>query len=178
MPGNVFTVSLAAAALTTANAWDALTISANSSSRLEIQKIEVVWHATQQTSLPALGFQLMTGSTGASTGAAITPVNVERRSNSKSADFTATAQTCTVISTASASLVVAGGTRPLQVDLRAEPRRPACARALRQNEPENDHAEHRRDRLRYRDGAARSARAFRADPQHKQKERIAWPTET
>jgi hypothetical protein len=93
---------------------DVLTITASSSSRIAVLRIEATLITTQYTTFPALGLQLMSGSTGTSTGTAITPVNVLRRSNNKAADFTATGPSSTVVSTASAALIVAGGLDPLR----------------------------------------------------------------
>lgn len=102
--GNVYNVPISAAALSSANTWDVFTLTASSSGRFEIVRIEAV---LQSTTVSAIGFQLLTGSTGVSTGAAITPVNVKRYSGNKSADFTATNLSSTVVSTTSAALVYA-----------------------------------------------------------------------
>jgi len=112
--GNVYNIPLAAVALSSANVWDLLTLTANSSGRIELVRVEVVLQTTQYAVFPALGLQIMTGSTGVSTAAAITPVNVKRASGNKAADFTAAGQSSSVVSTASATLVFAGALDPVR----------------------------------------------------------------
>lgn len=113
--GNVYNVCLSAQTLTTqAGGWDLVTITANSSSRLEIARIDVTIQSSQTATYPGMGLQLLTGSTGVSTGAAITPAPVKRYSGAKAADFTATGPSTTVSSTASATLIYAGACAPDQ----------------------------------------------------------------
>jgi hypothetical protein len=88
------------------------TVTASSSSRLAIMRIEVTLVTTQFSTFPALGLQLMSGSTGTSTGAAVTPVNVRRHAGVVASPFAATGASSTVVSTASATLLFAGALDP------------------------------------------------------------------
>jgi len=89
--GNVYNIPVSGQTLSTgAGGWDLCTITANSSGRLEIARVEVTIHSSQIATYPALALQLLTGSTGTSTGAAITPAPAKRYSGAKAADFTAT----------------------------------------------------------------------------------------
>ncbi len=111
--GNVYNIPISATTLSTVNVWDLFTFTASSSGRFELVRVEVVLHSTQYVIFPALGFQILTGSTGVgSTASAITPVNVKRTTGNKAADFTATGATSTVLSTASATLVFASALDP------------------------------------------------------------------
>jgi hypothetical protein len=105
--GPVFDIPIAAATLSTGGPWDLFGLTASSSSRLEIQRIEITLQTSQFSTFPGLAFLLITGSTGSSTGAAITPVNVRRHSGVVTAPFTATGPSSTVVSTASATLLFA-----------------------------------------------------------------------
>jgi hypothetical protein len=110
--GPVFDIPIAAATLSTGGPWDLFGLTASSSSRLEIQRIEITLQTSQFSTFPGLAFLLITGSTGSSTGAAITPVNVRRHSGVVTAPFTATGPSSTVVSTASATLLFAGALDP------------------------------------------------------------------
>jgi hypothetical protein len=107
--GITYNIPIASQALTTgAGGWDLLTITASSSSRFELVKVDLQIVSTQATVWPGIGLQLMRGSTGVSTGAAIVPANVKGWTGAQSAGLTATAPSSTPISTASAVAIHAG----------------------------------------------------------------------
>jgi hypothetical protein len=105
--GPLYTVALTTTTLSTGAGWDVLTVTANSSARLEVVAIDLVLASTQFTSGSALALQVLRGSTGASTGAAITPQNVKGHTGAPSASFTAAGPSSGLISTASAALIYA-----------------------------------------------------------------------
>jgi hypothetical protein len=108
--GPLYSIALATATLSTANAWDVLSITADSSaSRVELVELRLCLVSTQYTSAPALGLQLLRGSTSSSTGASITPRNIKGHPNPPSAAFTAAGPSSGLMSTASAVLVWAAG---------------------------------------------------------------------
>lgn len=104
-PGPHFWVPLTTSALTTANGWDLLTVTADSSARLEIIGFHLAIASTQFTNGSALALQIMRGSTGSSTGASITPRPVKGHSGTPSAAFTAAGPSSGLISTASAAVI-------------------------------------------------------------------------
>lgn len=106
--GPFYVVPLTTATLSTANGWDLLQVTADSSARLEVVGFDLVIASTQFTSGPQLSLQLLRGSTAASTGTAITPRNVKGWPNPPSAAFTAAGPSSGLTSTASAALIWAG----------------------------------------------------------------------
>lgn len=105
---SIYNIPLSAISLTTANAWDLFTITADSSARFELVKVQLQIASTLSALTHAIGLQLMRGSTAASTGAAVTPINIKGWTGALSASLTATQQSSTVISTASAVVLHAG----------------------------------------------------------------------
>lgn len=103
--GPMYAVVLTSAALSTANSWDALQISADSSARLEIVGFDLQVASTQFASGSQLTLRLLRGSTAASTGASISPVNVKGHPSPPSAAFTVTGPSSGLTSTASAAVV-------------------------------------------------------------------------
>jgi hypothetical protein len=106
--GPFFTVPLSTTTLSTAGGWDLFTVTADSSSRLELAEVNLVVASTQFTSWSALTLLFMRGSTAASTGAAITPRNVKPW-NASAAAFTVAGPSSGLISTASAVLLRCDG---------------------------------------------------------------------
>lgn len=103
--GPVYAVPLSTTSLTTAGGWDLLTVTADSSARLEVVEVNLVVVSTQFTAGSALALQFLRGSTAASTGAAITPRNVKGWSGAPSAAFTVAGPSSGLLSTASAVLL-------------------------------------------------------------------------
>jgi hypothetical protein len=106
--GPVFGVPLSTSSLSTANAWDVLQLTADSSGRLEIVSFDLAIASTQFTTGSQLTLQLLRGSTAASAGSAITPRNVRGWSGAPSANFTAAGPSSGLTSTASAVLIWTG----------------------------------------------------------------------
>jgi|KBSSwiStaDraftv2_1062776.scaffolds.fasta_scaffold03470_4 hypothetical protein len=106
--GPMYSVPLTTTALTTANGWDVLQITANSSARFEIVAIDLSLASTQFASGSAIALQLLRGSTAASTGAALTAPNVKPWVGAPSANFTAAGPSSGLTSTASATLIWSG----------------------------------------------------------------------
>lgn len=106
--GPIYSVPLTTTALSSANGWDVLSVTANSSARLELVRLCLVVASTQFTSGSALAVQFLRGSTAASTGAAITARNVKGHTGALSASFTAAGPSSNLASTTSAVLVHTG----------------------------------------------------------------------
>jgi hypothetical protein len=107
-PGPIYTVALTTSSLSTANGWDVLQITADSSARLAIVGFDLVIASTQFSSGSQLAIQLLRGSTAASTGAAITPRHTKGHTGAPTASFTAAGPSSGMTSTASAVLIWAG----------------------------------------------------------------------
>lgn len=103
--GSVFTVPFAAESLT-ANAQDLWHIHASTSSRVLLREIRIGQYSDAgDAEAELLSITLLAGSTGASGGSAITPVNVMRHSGAPTAGTSCLGPSTTVASTASAELV-------------------------------------------------------------------------
>ena len=108
--GITYNINLSAASLTTANAWDAFTVTPDSSSRVELVSIHLQLVSSAYTAFPAIGVQLLRGSTtAASTGTLTTPVNVKGWTGAPTAAMTANSLSSSLLSTTSATLLYAGG---------------------------------------------------------------------
>jgi hypothetical protein len=103
--GPTYTVPLTTTSLTTANGWDILTVTADSSARLEVVEVNLAFASTQFASGSGLALQFLRGSTAASTGASITPRNIKGHPSPPSAAFTAAGPSSGLVSTASAVLL-------------------------------------------------------------------------
>jgi hypothetical protein len=106
--GPTYTVALTSATLSTANAWDVLQVTADSSARLELLGFDLVIASTQLTTGSGLTLQLLHGSTAGSTGAAITPRNTKRWTGHATPAFAAAGPSSGLTSTASAVLLWTG----------------------------------------------------------------------
>lgn len=106
--GPFYLVPLTTAALSTANGWDLLQLTADPSARLEVVGFDLVIASTQFASGSQLSLQLLRGSSAASTGAAVTGRNVRGWSGAPTANFTAAGPSSGLTSTASAALIWAG----------------------------------------------------------------------
>ena len=109
--GIIYNIPISASALSTSNTWDLFTVTADSSSRVELVEIDLVLLSSAYTAFPALGVKLLRGSTTvASTTLAVTPVNVRGAwTGSLAASLTATSVSSTPLSTTSSALVWANG---------------------------------------------------------------------
>jgi hypothetical protein len=107
-PGSFFLLPLSSASLSTANAWDALQITADSSARIELVSFDLAIASTQFATGSQLTLSLLRGSSAASTGAAITPRPTKGWSGAPAAAFTAAGPSSGLTSTASAVLVWSG----------------------------------------------------------------------
>lgn len=103
--GPFYTVPITTAALTTANGWDVLQLTADSSARFEIVGFDLQLASTQFASGSQLAVQLLRGSTSASTGASISVRNVKGHTSPPSAALTAAGPSSGLTSTASAALI-------------------------------------------------------------------------
>lgn len=108
LPGPVYHVPFSATTLTT-NALDVWCITAGSSTRVAIEGItlgQITETAASTAELP-MAVTMLRGSTAASAGTGITPVNVRNHTNAPTATSSARGPSTTVASSASASLVYA-----------------------------------------------------------------------
>jgi hypothetical protein len=105
--GPIFNIPIINASLSTANAWDLVGLTADSSGRLEILDIMLTIASTQFSSGSGLAITLLRGSTGTSTGAALAPKNVKGWSGAPTPAFTASGPSSGLVSTASAVAVFA-----------------------------------------------------------------------
>lgn len=103
--GPFYSIPITTAALTTANGWDVLQVTADSSARFEVVGFDLALASTQFASGSQLTLQLLRGSTAASTGASITAKNVKGHTSPPSAAFTAAGPSSGLTSTASAALI-------------------------------------------------------------------------
>ena len=106
--GPIYTVALTTSSLSTANGWDILQLTADSSARLAIVGFDLVIASTQFAAGAQLALQILRGSTAGSTGAAITPRHTKGHSGTPSASFTAAGPSSGLTSTASAVVIWAG----------------------------------------------------------------------
>jgi hypothetical protein len=107
--GITYNINLSAASLTTANAWDVFTVTPDSSSRVELVSIKLQLVSTAYAVFPAIGVQVMRGSTtAASSGTLTTPVNVKGWTGAPTAAMTANSLSSSLLTTTSATVVYAG----------------------------------------------------------------------
>lgn len=106
--GSVFTATLVTSALSTAGPHDLIGLLASSASRLQLLRTEMVALSTSPGALSAQ-LELIRGSTGVFAGSAITPVNQDGWPTAKVATAAAAANSASLVSTASASRLEAGG---------------------------------------------------------------------
>ena len=106
---SVYNIPISAASLTTANAWDIFTVTPDSSSRVELVRIQLQLVSTAYTVFPAIGVSLMRGSTTASsTGTLATPINIKGWTGALAASMTANSLSSSLLSTTSATVVYVG----------------------------------------------------------------------
>jgi hypothetical protein len=105
--GNVFTVPIVAQSLSTAGPADVWGFQAPAGSRFEVMSVMLGQTSTAASGVQGLGVSLFRGSTGVSTGGAITPSNTKGWSGAPVAGTTVTGPSSNLVSTASATLVYA-----------------------------------------------------------------------
>ena len=107
--GITYNIPLTAGSMTTANAWDILTVTPDSSARVELVSIHLQLVSTAYAVFPAIGVSLMRGSTtAASTGTLATPVNVKGWTGAPTAAMTANTLSSSLLTTTSATVVYVG----------------------------------------------------------------------
>jgi hypothetical protein len=102
-----FSVPIVAQALTTAGPVDIWGFLAPAGSRFEVLSVMLGQTSTAASGVQGLGVSLFRGSTGVSTGAAITPANSKGWSGAPTAGTVVTGPSSNLVSTASATLIFA-----------------------------------------------------------------------
>jgi hypothetical protein len=100
--GSIYTAPFSSVVISTAGSWDLLTLTAPSNSRVAILEIRLGQYTQFGDAKAGVqSLQIMTGSTATSTGAAITPLNVDGHTGASTGKTAVSGPTTGILSTSS-----------------------------------------------------------------------------